>query len=183
MDIVKLSTLISVRNTVYDQAINYLCKNLTQRQRAEILSPFGATVSTETRSAALALVTDQKFIKGLNAIISQLPDRREHTLKRMSISQFKDYIKAIQPKRFTFKSGESFAVGTCFTLFHTFHYDSVYVDFGGFSAISFKENSTGNQITFGGVKYVQLVSANALRIVCKDFFHPNIETKYIVNFE
>lgn len=183
MDIVKLSTLIGVRNAVYDQAVTYLCKYLTPRQRAEILSPSGATVSAETRSAALALLTNQKFIKGFNAIISQLPDRREQTLKRMSISQFKEYIKAIQPKRFTFNSGESFAIGACFTLFHTFHYDSVHVDFGGFSAISFKENSTGNQITFDGVKYVQLVSANALRIVCKDFFHPNVETKYIVNFE
>ena len=183
MDIVKLSTLIGVRNAVFDQVVTYLCKNLTPRQRAEILSLFGATVSVETLSTALALVVNQKFIKGLNAIISQLPDRREHTLKRMSISQFKEYINAIQPKQFTFKSGEDFATGTCFTLYHTFHYDSVYVDFGGFSSISFKENCTGNQITFSGVKYVQLVSANALRIVCKDYFNPNVESKFIVNFE
>ena len=104
-------------------------------------------------------------------------------MKRMSISQFKEYINAIQPKQFTFKSGEDFAIGTCFTLYHTFHYDSVYVDFGGFSSISFKEKCTGNQITFSGVKYVQLVSANALRIVCKDYFNPNVESKFIVNFE
>ena len=84
---------------------------------------------------------------------------------------------------FTLKTEEDFAFGTCFTLFHTFHYDSVYVDFGGFSAISFMEKSTGNQITFDGVKYVQLVSANALRIVCKDFFNPNEEAKFIMNYE
>lgn len=183
MDNVKLLTLISVRNAVCDQAMAYLCNHLTSRQRAEILSSSGASVSKETRSAALALATNPKFIKGFIAIISQLPDRREHTLKRMSISQFRDYIKAIQPKRFTFKSGESFSIGTCFTLFHTFYYDSVYVDFGGFSAISFKERSTGSQITFDGVKYVQLISTNTLRIVCKDFFNPNVEVKFIVNFE
>lgn len=182
MDIVKLSTLIDVRNAVYDQAVTYLCKYLTPRQRAEILSPSGATVSAETRSANLALVTDPKFIKGLNAIISQLPDRSEHTLKRMTLIQFKEYIDAIKPKKFTYTPDLGFTF-LCVELFHTFKFDDVYVEIGYPSVISFKDTNTDCAISFYAIKYVQLISREAFCIVCGNYYNPKENIKYTVRFE